>query len=449
MSFQRKLIVVALASAMPWVSAQAQSTADLKKEIELLKAQLQMLQQKIEAVSAKSDTTALQQQVSRIELKQDQAQDDSEKSGLKGLNFKGTIAATYITDDRSNIHTFRATDGNDGTAFNGGTGMLELTKQAEGGEGINWTLRVTPGAGTNNINEASISAPIGDVANGNRVIGGLIPDWTGYEGLFANQNPLVTHNAIFDFLSATSYEGVGMSHQLYSGGGQTVALKWMVGNIDSVIDTDSSTGQNVANAAGDLNRSVGAAYRLDWTLSEYAFLGFAGHFGNGNRAWQIYEVDGGYTRGDWSFNGMYTYGLMKNAAALADANNGGQLEASWWGLSGLAAYKVTPRLQLIARADYIGNESNGGGTYGGGNTFNGTSNFSSGAKASGLGLTSDGVNGANLTRVSLGTNYQLNQSTQWKLEYRYDKSSGDLFIDNQGNAQNSKNTVATALVVSF
>jgi hypothetical protein len=330
--------------------------------------------------------------------------------------------------------------------------MLELTKQAEGGEGINWTLRLTPGAGINNINEASISAPIGDAANGNRLIGGLIPDWTGYEGYFANQNPLVTHNALFDFLSATSYEGIGMSHQLYSGGGQTVGFKWMVGNIDSGVDTDDTSGQNVANpnpnGAFDYNRAVGAAYRLDWTLSEYAWLGFAGNFGNGNRAWQIYEVDGGYTRGDWAFNGMYTYGLMKNAAALPDPN-GGQLEASWWGISALAAYKATPRLQLIARADYIGNESNGGGTYGGGNTFNGVSNYSSGAKASGLGLTSDLVNGANLTRVSLGTNYQLNQSTQWKLEYRYDKSSGDLFIDNQGVAQSSKNTVATALVVSF
>jgi hypothetical protein len=49
----------------------------------------------------------------------------------------------------------------------------------------------------------------------------------------------------------------------------------------------------------------------------------------------------------------------------------------------------------------------------------------------------------------LGTNYQINQSTQWKLEYRYDKSSGDLFIDNQGAAQSSKNTVAAAVVVSF
>ena len=71
MSFQRKLIVVALACAMPWVSAQAQSVSDLKMEIETLKAQLQMLTQKVEAMGTQTDNAALVQQVNRIEQKQE------------------------------------------------------------------------------------------------------------------------------------------------------------------------------------------------------------------------------------------------------------------------------------------------------------------------------------------------------------------------------------------
>jgi len=67
MSFQKNLWVLALTGAMPLVSAHAQSTADLKKEIEALKAQLQVLQQKVEAVSAQADTTPLSQQVNRLE----------------------------------------------------------------------------------------------------------------------------------------------------------------------------------------------------------------------------------------------------------------------------------------------------------------------------------------------------------------------------------------------
>jgi len=52
MSFQRKLLVVALASVLPMMSAHAQSSADLKKEIEALKAQLQALTAKVESPAA-------------------------------------------------------------------------------------------------------------------------------------------------------------------------------------------------------------------------------------------------------------------------------------------------------------------------------------------------------------------------------------------------------------
>jgi len=435
MSFQRKLLVVALASAMPWMSAHAQSAADLKKEIEILKAQLQALTQKVEAMGGEAQSAVTPQQVSRLELKQDQAEADAEKSGFKGLNFKGTIEAAFVTDNLSGINTFSARDGN------GGTAMLELTKETEGGEGINWTLRMTPGAGTSNLHEASISAPIGDAANGNRLIGGLIPDFQGYEGAFANQNPLVTHNALFDFAGATAYTGLGMSHQLYSSGGQTVALKWLVGNIDSGNDTTT-------NLAGDTIRSVGLAYRFDWTLSEYSTLGFSGVVANSSRNFQVFAVDGGYVRGDWTFNGHVNVGSLQQGASATDPVTNSQLDASWWGVSALVGYKLTPRLQLLARADYINDEKNGGGIYTN-NCFGGTCSFGTGAASSGFGPTADPSVGANLTRVSLGTNYQLNPTTQWKLEYRMDQSTANKFMDSNGVSQQNKSTLATSVVVAF
>jgi len=445
MSFQRKLIVVALASVLPMMSAHAQSSADLKKEIEALKAQLQALTAKVEAMNAQTDNTALVQQVNRIEQKQDLANDTAEKAGFKDLYVKGTISAQYSTDDLSGIHHFRSTDGNDVTAYSnnvvgaGGIGMLEITKHHEGGDAINWTLRLTPKSWAGDVNEASISVPINDDGS-TRVIGGLIPDWTGYEYFWANQNPLVTHNALYDFVSATSYQGIGMSHQLYNAGGETLAFKWLVGNIDS-----AAYDVSVTTTPGDLVRSLGAAYRFDWTLSEYASLGLAGNFGNGARNWQIHELDGGYIRGDWLFNGMLTYGtLAKSGTDWTTATPNG-LDASWWGVSGLVGYKVSPRLQLLARADYIDNKANGGGTYAGGSA--GT--YYTGLTASGFGADANGVDGASLTRISLGTNYQISQNAQWKLEYRLDKSSGNNFQKSDGTAVDQKNSFATAVVYSF
>ncbi|MFM6989913.1 MAG: outer membrane beta-barrel protein, partial [Rhodoferax sp.] len=58
--------------------------------------------------------------------------------------------------------------------------------------------------------------------------------------------------------------------------------------------------------------------------------------------------------------------------------------------------------------------------------------------------------GANLTRLTLGTNYQINANTQWKTEYRVDQSSGYNFLDSDGvTYKKSKTGFATSLVLSF
>jgi hypothetical protein len=440
MKLNRKLLVVALAAALPWMSAFAQSPADLQKEIELLKGQLKMLSEKIEALSAKTAPTEMAQQVTRLEQKLDLVEEDSIKAGFKGLKVKGAMEASMLHDSATGVSTFAARDGN------GGNAMLELTKEAEGGDGVNWTLRFTPGAATL-LHEATVSLPLGE---GARIYGGFIPDFQGYEGAFAHQNPLVTHNALFDFAGPTAYTGLGMTHALT----KEVALKWMVGNIDGGNDDTalaSELAAGNANATPGSKRTVGLAYRFDWTLSEYSTLGLSGAHASAYRKFNVMAVDGGYIRGDWLFNGHLNVGNLANGAY-----NGA--DAKWWGVSGLLGFKVTPRLQLSARADYLNNRENGGGNYVT-NNLNGTPVVTGGAgtpDGSGLGpeLNTAGAVvdqnvGANLTRLSLGTNYLVNASTQWKTEIRVDQSTGANFVDSDGNFKNNKTTIGTSVVVSF
>jgi hypothetical protein len=428
MRFPKKLLVIALASAMPLSSVFAQSAADLQKEIAALKAQLQALQSKVDALA--TPDPALNQQVTLIGQKQDLVEESTEKSGLKNLKLKGVIEAAYAYDSASGAHALGARDGS-GTAANA---MLEITKDTEG-EGVNWTLRLTPGAATL-VNEATVSV---GVSPGMRVFGGLMPDFQGYEAFFAHQNLLVSHNALYDLAGPTSYGGLGMTLQL----NKDLAMKWMLGNIDSGNDVDVATG------AG-LKPSTGLAYRFDWTLSEFAYLGLSGAHASATRQFNVMAVDGGYSRGDWQFNAQMTLGQMKQGAYTG-------ADASWTGLSGLVGYKLSPRLQLLGRAELLENRQNGGGTYvynylnnpldtlGTGATF-GTG---LGPELDSTGSIADPTVGANLTRLSLGTNYLLNTTTLWKTELRWDQSTGYNFTDEAGAPKRDKTSIGTSLVVSF
>ena len=450
MSFQRKLLVVALASVLPMMSAHAQSSADLKKEIEALKAQLQALTAKVEALSAQPDTSALVQQVNRIEQKQELAADDQEKSGFKGVKFNGVIEAALSYDDLGKSNNFSSSGG---SGYGGENAMIQITKESQDGEGVDWTLRLLPGSASYFVQEASISIPVNKE---NRIIGGLIPDYQGYEYVFSNANPtlgnqLISHNALYDLVGPTAYAGIGMSHTFANG---TYALKWIVGNIDPSYDPADTP--STSTAAPAVTKSVGFAARGDWYINEYSYLGLSVAHGSANRNFDVFAIDGGYTHGDWAFNGQLSGGTQRYAAA-----NGS--DATWTGVSGLMSYKVMPRLQLIARADYIDNRSNGGGTY----AYNGDSGPAqivdifgnpTGDWTSGLGLGSerdsagnviDANVGANLTRLTLGTNYQINPNTQWKVEYRVDQSTGYNFRDIDGNFKQTRSMFGTSLVLSF
>jgi hypothetical protein len=157
-------------------------------------------------------------------------------------------------------------------------------------------------------------------------------------------------------------------------------------------------------------------------------------------------MDGGVTRGAWQINGQATIGRMDRAAANGQS-------ATWQGFSGLLGYKVVPRLQLLARADYLLNGEHGGGTYydNGGALGNGLGPERSDTVGN-FAVDSDGLasTGANLMRLTFGTNYQINANTQWKAEFRLDQSSGYNFLDSDGvTYRKDKQSMGTSLVLSF
>ena len=130
----------------------------------------------------------------------------------------------------------------------------------------------------------------------------------------------------------------------------------------------------IANVNTTINQAqekgAALAYRGDYSFGEYSGVGFAGLHGKApnfttgtNTTAHLFEVDGYYTRGDWTYQGQVGIGSHKKGAIALDAN--GELQnAKWWGLSGLAGYLVTPQLQALLRADYIKNSKNGGGLFG-------------------------------------------------------------------------------------
>lgn len=445
MELKSKVLIVALASALPWMSANAQTQAELQKEIAALRTQLQALQQKVEALNAApaAPVTNVAQQVNRMEQRLDLADDESEKTGFKGMKINGTIEAGFGYDSQVGSHNFDATSGAVTDTTDYGRAMIQITKDTQG-DGVDWTLRLLPGAAAANlVHEASISIP---VDKENRIIGGVLPDFQGYEYVFPNTNPtlgnqLISHNALYDYSGATQYTGLGMSHSLNGG---KYALKWLLGNVDAA--TFDSNGAAYNN--GTTKRSVALAYRGDWFINEFSYVGLSGLHGSVNRNFRVIAIDGGYTHGDWQFNGQLSTGWMRGAAVNVDAS-GAQQDAEWTGISALLGYKATPRLQLLARADYISNSKNGGGTYA----------YPGGGSGLGSELQSDGVTpvlddqgnsvGANLARLTLGTNYQINANTQWKMEYRMDQSTGYNFVDTNGVATRQRNRLGTALVLSF
>ncbi|MBX3643513.1 MAG: DUF3138 family protein [Rubrivivax sp.] len=449
---QATLLALAVAAAFP---AAAQTNAEVLNELKALRDRVNQLEQQLKATQAKQATpqwgmTPEQAaELNRLTVKTEALEDSREASGFMGLKISGQMQAAYIYNRAQDLAGFQFLDSvaNYGYNYwNGYIGMAILDFQKEMQDGTKWRLTLTPQRGAGSVidgysivQEASVSVPLTDLQT--RFIAGQIPDWSGYEYQQPTLNKLITHNLLFDFTLPTAYIGAGID---YTSG------KWI---------TKAMVAQMNQNANSSTAKGSVLAWRVDYARGEYQGFGLAGVYGQapnfvndtGNTNLGLLEVDGYFIRGDWTVQGQLSYGYQKAAAITANAN-GGLQTASWYGLSTLAAYKFTPRLEGVGRFDYLYNGKNGGGLLGYGvDGGNGVGPAGALGCVQGAAAVDPGCNkGASRYALAVGMNYVFNQYTMFKAEYRYDWSNLDVFeYVSDGSYRKNNSVLGASVVVSF
>jgi hypothetical protein len=456
-------LMLALGLAFPLIASADATTDELLKELRALKARVAELEAKQKAAEPAQPgmTTEQTQDFNRIAVKTEAMEDNFEAQGYKGLKITGVMDPTYIYNRARNsssvvfLNNFCCESPNvfayDNSYF--GMAVIDFQKELEGG--TRWHLTIAPhkSVGSNYnfpsiVHEASVSIPITDLST--RFWAGQIPDWSGYEYYLANQTKLITHNMMFDFLAPTYYTAFGTD--MVSGKWQ---VKTALGNMNS---------SRVDHAANNENSQKSPVFttRVDYSKGEFNGWGAALQVGKasnnvagGTSQLVNGEVDGYFVRGNLTVQGQVNYGQQKDAAF-----NGG--DATWYGLSALGAYKVTPRLELVARGDYLNNHKNGGGTF---NLFfesdagtgvalpDGRNGFGPGAvrdDVNGGFTVTDPNTGANRFALSFGFNYALTQNAVLKAEYRYDRATQNVFYYQSSDEYRKDNHLfGTSVVVSF
>jgi hypothetical protein len=479
------LTLLALASALSLgavMPALAQSNDDLLKELRALRAKVDELEKKLntqqQAAPAAGQpgqwgmTPEQARELSRIAVKTEALQDNFADQGFKGLKITGQMDPTFIYNKAQDNASFVFLNNGgarytyDNSYF--GMAVLDFAKETE--SGTLWHLTLAPERGTGAlfngsiIHEASVSIPLTDLQT--RLWVGQIPDWTGYEITLPAGNKLVTHNLLFDTMAPTAYTGAVLD--LKSG-------KWW-----------TRIGLANVNAArtSEGNKSPALIYRVDYSKGEFDGWGFTGLHGKihnfasdgtypvdtgtvdsgGNPVFadtpfasagkntmaNLLEFDAYFTRGDLSLFGQVSYGQQKDAAIF---NSDGVLRnAQWWGLSGTAAWKFTPRFEGVVRADYVVDKKNGGGLlgYSGDDGINGIGRGlmvdSSGATV----VVDDPAKGANRYALSLGFNYRVDENSTFKLEYRFDGANQPVFQQvSSGLYRKTNHLLGASMVVSF
>ncbi len=473
--YSLKKTVVAIALAFPAVAFAQQ---DLKAELDALKAKVKQLESMVEQVGAKADKAGggmdaeTRTDFNRMKLKVEAADEELESSGLKGLKISGYIDPTYIYNQRqrtsSVIFMSNFDDANDsGSNLTGGTSaysydngffgsaMIKFEKELEGG--TKWLLELMPhksigaGGGFNIgsiVNQAYVSIPLG--SPNDQFLAGQVGSWSGYEYGAATQKKTITNNLLFDFIDPTFITGFG-----YTNSTGNWATKFIVGNLNAGRITD--------------RRAPVLHWRGDYSMGEYAGVGFGGIHGKSSASTTInsVEVDGYLTRADWNFQGQIEVGQNKRGAYNTD-DSGNAKDAKWLGLSALASYKITPRLEGITRFDYIKNDKNGGGlpsvtfnddSNGGGSCADAAANpVACGDYRNGFGPGIDNATGqitdpdkgANRYALTLGLDYNWTANTLLKFELRYDRATQNVFFDVGSNTYKKDNTLlGVATVISF
>ncbi len=452
-----RLTLLALAAAASFPAA-AQSNAEVLNELKALRERVNQLEQQLKESQAKPAAAPATPQwgmtpeqaaeLNRLTVKVEAMEDARDEGGFGGLKISGQMQAAYIYNRAQDLAGFQFLDSVAEYGYNywnSYVGMAILDFQKEMQDGTRWRLTLAPQRGVGSVidgysivQEASVSVPLTDLQT--RFIAGQIPDWSGYEYLQPTLNKLITHNLLFDFTLPTGYIGAGID---YTSG------KWV---------TKAMLAQMNQNANYSAAKGSVLAFRLDYARGEYQGFGMAGVYGQapnfvndtGNTNLGLIEVDGYFIRGDWTVQGQLSYGYQKEAAITPDAN-GNFRTASWYGLSTLAAYKFTPRLEGVGRFDYLNNSRNGGGLLGYGADYgNGIGPNGNLGCEPGVVYVSGCDDGANRYALAVGFNYVFNEYTMFKAEYRYDWANQPVFfyVDN-GSYRKSNSVLGASVVVSF
>jgi hypothetical protein len=459
--WKRTALACAVTAIFPGV-ALAQSNEELLKELKALQARVGELEKKIEAADANGGspqwgmTRDQVHELDRVAVQVDGQSDAMEAHGLKDLKISGMMDPTYVWT-QSNGGSFAFLNGfsgkggdlsypNDAFGYDNsyfGQAMIDFQKETDGG--TRWRLTLAPQKNASSgynigsiVHEASVSVALTDPKT--RLWAGQIPDWSGYEYVWSNQQPLISHNLLFDFTIPSFYTGAALD--LTRGNWET---KLLVGNLNA-------SRYSHVPGLGDNSAPV-FAYRSDYSMGEYSGLGFAGINGKsfGNRI-DTFELDGYFIRGDWTLQGQFGIGRLKNGAANGDAK--------WAGLSGLVGYNFTPRFKGTVRADYIKNDTNGGGIFGSAPGTDGNGNpIADGHNGfgpkmmydseSGVWVADPSGKGLNRYALTTGLSYLFGASTTLKLEYRLDGADGPAFLFPDGNYKKTNQMLSTSVVVSF
>ncbi|MGL4576061.1 MAG: DUF3138 family protein [Burkholderiaceae bacterium] len=460
--FKLKTMVVAIGLTAPLLAG-AQTSADMLKELQALKAKVEQLEAQIKAQQQATQAKPQQGTVDPAEfnktaVKVEALEDQFEAQGFKGLKISGMVDPAFIYNQRQNTAGFQLLNKDpysyDASYF--GMAMLDFQKEMENGTKFRLTLAPERGVGAvfntgSIVHEATASIPLTNLQT--RLIVGQIPDWSGYEFLPPTQNKLITHNLLFDFTLPTAYTGAGL---------EVTSGKWIYKGVLANMNASKKS-------AG--NKTPVLAYRVDYSRGEFQGFGFAGVHGKATNfndcvdadctgfrdsRLDLFEFDAYFIRGDVTVQGQLSYGQQKKASVTPGVNlDTGETflrDAKWWGASVLGAYKFTPRFEGIARFDFINNKKNGGGLLGytvsdGRNGIGPGYAFNADTGAWEL---ADADIGANRSALSLGMSYLFNQNVTFKGELRFDRANRAVFLDAKDGSYNKGNTLfGLSTVVSF
>lgn len=473
-----KQMAVAVTLALPML-ANAQSNAQLKSEIDQLKAQVEELkalvkQQATGQPTAPSSGEAIDAvEFNKVRVKVEALEDSQETMGFKGLKISGFVDPTYIYNQARGKGSVSFLQDNyssnpggvvndltqdtfayDNSYFGGVT--LRFDKEFEGG--VKAMLSINPrrsvansfdsGRGNSIIEEALLTVPFNGLSW--RVIAGQQITWNGYEYIQSNQKKNITTNLLLDFGGPGYVSGAGVEYQ---------QGKWwirtMAGNFSVPRDT------------GNIGRNQGLHWRVDYSKGEFQGWGASGMHGQiYGQAYNYLEGDAYFIRGNLTLQGQIEGSTWRNSAF-----NGGDVSTK--GISGLAAWKFTPTIEGIVRADYLDNSKNGGGTpiVTMGNTFcpadlaadatgataaglcgDYRNGFGPGAvfdSATGVWALGDPNRGAKRQTYTFGLNWQYHTNGMVKLEWRHDRSDLYSFIQKDGSFKKYNNLIGIQNLVTF